>query len=135
MRNQKQINVAKFERIRWKQKDGAFYGQQDISRKPFGWFTVYFQIGKGGITGVEVRSWEHKDLYWAQTYATYEQAVDGVKKRFETIDELIKDLEERNRIIQEECRQMLAQAIAACMEERRQQENGARSYEQEGGNL
>lgn len=74
-------------------------------------------------------------MYWAQTYATYEQAVDGVKKRFETIDELIKDLEERNRIIQEECRQMLAQAIAAVMEERRQRENGAGSYEQEGGNL
>ncbi len=129
MRKQKEIGVARFERMLWRQRDGVFYGRQTIFRKPFGEFEVCVQIdSRNGKTSVEVSNYL-KDLDWKGEFADFRQAIEGIRKRFTEIDELAKTVKEKEAAIQEECRKVMAKAIAAVLEANRQQESGEVDYE------
>ena len=129
MRNQKEIGVARFERMLWRKSDGVFCGSQNIYRKPFGEFNVYVQIDIGsGKTSVKVSNYL-KYLDWECEYENFEQAIEGIRKRFTEIDEIAKTVRERDEEIQEECRKLMARAISAVLEANRQQESGEVDYE------
>lgn len=107
------INEAKFERIRWLQdKQGIFRGEWSISRQTVGRFDVIFELcSTNGETRVEVRNDVYKQLDWERTYPTYKAAVEGVKERFEEIDELIKRLKEREKEIKAKSVALFSEAI------------------------
>lgn len=94
MRNQKEINVAKFERLFWRQeREGNFCGTAYISRKPFGEFSVSFKIcSHNGETSVEVRNLDFPNLNWGKSCIDYKYAVESVKQRFDEIDELTRNI-------------------------------------------
>lgn len=93
MGNQKEISSRKLERIRWRQKDGLFYGEMEISRKPFGTFNVNMTVSvNSGNTLVEIKNLAFSLLSWTNTYPNYPQAVLGIKKRFEWIDSAMAEL-------------------------------------------
>lgn len=81
MRNQKEIGVARFERMLWRKSEN------------------------------------------------FEQAIEGIRKRFTEVDEIAKTVRERDEEIQEECRKLMARAISAVLEANRQQESGEVDYE------
>ncbi len=122
MRNQKEISGARFSRIRWKQREnGCFYGAQTITRKPFGEFTVAFQIDvKNGKTSVKITNEDFFELNYENTCADYEEAVQSVILRFNEITELIgtlpKDMEElAKREARQKYNKMIAMAISVAL--------------------
>ncbi len=94
MANQKAMNEKKFEGIMWKKAGDVFTGSKDISRKPFGLFTVMFEMrANSGETAVQVKNWTIAELSRKrETYATFKEAVNAVTGYFEGIDELVKNV-------------------------------------------
>lgn len=119
MANQKQINVAKFEGIRWKMEAGVLQGEKGVSRKPFGDFTVKFKLNPtNGRTSVSVSSWSFGDLNKAEEdYDDFNGAVASVTAYFEEIDELTKNVPNEAKIRAEMAyRREIARAIASIRE-------------------
>lgn len=122
MRNQKEISGARFSRIRWKQREnGCFYGEQTIARKPFGEFTVAFQIDvKTAKTSVKIENEDFFELNYEKTCADYEEAVQSVIQRFNEIAELVgtlpKDAEEMaKREAREKYNKIIAMAVSVAL--------------------
>lgn len=112
MRNQKTINEQRFERIIWRQQNGVFTGHTYINRKTLGEFCVEFKMNaKNGATCVSIRNIDYPALLWGATCATYAQAVEKVKQRFDLIDGLVKDLREIGKQADEQRRQTINRAV------------------------
>lgn len=92
MRNQKAINEERFGRIRWRKQGQAFVGACEISRKKFGLFRVKFSI-KANEVCVEVVNDDYTALNWSETYESYENAIEGVSKRFDEMGDIYKSIQ------------------------------------------
>lgn len=92
MSNQKAINVEKFEGIMWRNAGRFFKAHKDVQRKPFGDFTVDFEMNANtGETEMQVRSWRFEELNSEKrAYKTFNKAVNAVIEYFEEIDRFAK---------------------------------------------
>lgn len=111
MANQKEINVAKFEKLRWTLKDKEFRGETFITRKPFGSFKVTLSINTGGCTGVRIRNEAYGELFFAGTYANHKCAIESIGKYFERIDELALKLNKQAQAAEKERQRLIGEAI------------------------
>lgn len=94
MANQKAMNEEKFEGIMWRNAGNVFKAQKDVTRKPFGDFTVTFEMNANtGETVMQVRSWGFDELNReSETYKNFRSAVNAVVTYFDEIDRLVKEL-------------------------------------------
>ncbi len=114
--NETQISEKKFERIRWSHTNGFFKGSWGISRKPLGQFNVCFEVDStNGRTKAEVTSEAYKALYWTEMFNSYKEAVEGVRKRFETIEQLIEPIREEERKQREKCIEVLNSVLSVLL--------------------
>ncbi len=92
MANQKLMNEQKFEGIMWRNAGSLFKAHKDVQRKPFGDFTVYFEMNANtGETKMQVRSWRFEELNTeTSVYKNFNRAVNAAVEFFEEIDGLAK---------------------------------------------
>ncbi len=92
-RNQKKINEAKMDRMRWRRNGELLTAEMTISRKPFGEFDLHFKMNPtNGKTDVAIVNGRYSAFNASLTYESYNEAVKGVAEYFDQIDECVKKL-------------------------------------------
>lgn len=91
---QNAMQERKFEGILWRNAGNVFKATKDVQRKPFGDFTVRFDMNANtGETKMCVSCWQFEQLdSKTETYATFKQAVHAAIAYFDRIDELVQGL-------------------------------------------
>lgn len=123
MANQKAMNEEKFEGIMWRNAKSVFKAQKDVQRKPFGYFTVYFEMNANtGETEMQVRSWGFEELNSEKkAFKSFKGAVDATVAYFEQIDRLVRNLPQTAQCEAETAyRRVLARALKRGEEKQKQ---------------
>ena len=93
-RNQKEIRLENFKKLRWKYEDGKLKAETEIRRKPFGEFKATFRMStQNEETVLEVENYDFPILNrTACGFESFEKAVEALKRYFDEIDELTKKI-------------------------------------------
>ena len=94
------IKERRFEWMPFRNEGKTLKGQKDVHKKPFGAFTVYFELNSNtGRTKMRIWCWLIKefDKDW-KSYKTFECAVEAAKKYFDEMDEIAKKLPKQAQI-------------------------------------
>ena len=91
--NQKRIDMAKMDRMWWKRNGELMLAGMEISRKPFGAFDLHFKMNPtNGKTDVTIVNKNFQALNASLSYEGYNEAINGVAKYFDEIDERVKNV-------------------------------------------
>lgn len=100
--------------LRWKYSEAGngFVGKMEITRKPFGVFTVEIGVNPtDGTYSVTVTSEQYGGLHWGKTCRSMQEVIQAVEDRFESIEELAEQMQERFKEIEEYARRSVDEVI------------------------
>ena len=87
------MNEEKFEGITWRNRGETWYASTEISRKPFGTFTVHFEMSpQTGETTMYVKAPYDFISKEREIYKMFKSAVNAAVAYFQEIDELVKKI-------------------------------------------